>query len=90
MTAGEPLESRPARLPVQPPSVTPPPRFVERRAAYRRAADQLVHEERSFLARCLDCLAADLPAEDRLAGILKLLAKTSGARRDSSLMTSAP
>jgi signal transduction histidine kinase len=75
------LESRPPRLPVQPPSVTPPPRFVERRAGYRRAADQLVHEERSFLARCLDCLAADLPAEDRLAGLLKLLTRTAGARR---------
>jgi signal transduction histidine kinase len=75
------LESRPSRLPVQPPSVTPPPRFVERRAAYRRAADQLVHEERSFLARCLDCLAADLPAEDRLAGLLKQLTRTAGARR---------
>ena len=69
------------RLPVQPPSVTPPPRFVERRVAYRRAADQVLHEERSFLARCLDCLAVDLPAEDRLAGLLKLLARTSGARR---------
>ncbi|HEX5013382.1 MAG TPA: HAMP domain-containing sensor histidine kinase [Candidatus Limnocylindrales bacterium] len=74
-------DSLPPRLAVQPPSVTPPPRFVERRVAYRRAADQLLHEERSFVARCLDCLAADSPAEDRLASVLKLLARTSGARR---------
>ena len=75
------LEPRPPRLPAQPPSVAPPPRFVERRVAYRRAEDQRVHEERVFLARTLDQLAADVPAEIRLTGILKLLARTAGARR---------
>jgi signal transduction histidine kinase len=75
------LDPRPPRLPAQAPSVAPPPRFVERRVAYRRAEDQQVHEERVFLARALDHLAADVPAEVRLAGLLKLLARTAGARR---------
>ena len=49
--------------------------------AFRRAEDQQIHEERVFLARALDHLAADVPAEVRLAGLLKLLARTAGARR---------
>jgi signal transduction histidine kinase len=75
------LEPRLPRLPVQPPTVTPPRPFVERRVAFRRAADQRLHEERAFLARSLDCLAADAPALDRLARLLRLLAKTAGAKR---------
>jgi signal transduction histidine kinase len=75
------LESPQPRLPVQPLTVTPPRPFVERRVAYRRATDQRLHEERTFLARSLDCLAADEPAVDRLARLLKLLARTAGATR---------
>jgi signal transduction histidine kinase len=75
------LDPRQPRLPAQPPSVTPPPPFAERRVAYRRAEDQRVHEERAFLARALDSLAADAPAEERLASLLRLLARTAGAKR---------
>lgn len=79
------LDPRPPRLPAQPPSVAPPPRFVERRVAYRRAEDQRIHEERVFLARALDSLASDAPAEERLAGLLRLFARTVGARRAAVL-----
>jgi signal transduction histidine kinase len=79
------LDPRPPRLPVQPPSIAPPPRFVERRVAYRRAEDQRIHEERVFLARALDHLASEAPAEERLAGVLKLFARTVGARRAAVL-----
>ena len=75
------LDPRQPRLPIQAPSVTPPPPFAERRVAYRRAEDQRVHEERAFIARALDALAADVPAEERLGILLKLLARTAGARR---------
>ena len=46
------LDPRQPRLPAQPPSVAPPPRFVERRVAYRRAEDQRVHEERVVPRPC--------------------------------------
>ena len=81
------LESRPARPSTAdrpasaPPTVAPPPPFTERRVAYRRADDQRTHEERLFLARAMDALAADEPAEDRLAAVLRLLARTAGAKR---------
>jgi signal transduction histidine kinase len=57
----------------------------ERRAAYRRAEDRQVHQERVLLARALDVLAADTSAEARLAGLLRLLARTAGARRAAVL-----
>jgi signal transduction histidine kinase len=79
------LDPRPPRLPAQPPTIAPPPRFVERRVAYRRAEDQLINEERVFLARALDSLASDAPAEERLAGLLRLFARTVGARRAAVL-----
>jgi signal transduction histidine kinase len=75
------LDPRKPRLPAQPPPVTAPPPFKERRVAYRRAADRLAGEERALLARALDALAAEVPAEERLAGILRLIARTAGARR---------
>jgi signal transduction histidine kinase len=81
------LDPRPPRPSVverpstTPPTVTPPPRFTERRVAYRRADDQQVHEERLFLIRAMDALAAEVPAEERLAALLRLLARTAGARR---------
>ena len=71
----------PSRLPAAAPSVAPPPRFVDRRVAYRRTEDRQLHEERALLARALDVLARDTTAERRLAGLLALLARTVGARR---------
>jgi signal transduction histidine kinase len=81
------LDPRPPRPSVlersstAPPTVTPPPPFPERRVAYRRADDRQAHEERLFLVRAMDALAADAPAEERLAALLRLLARTAGARR---------
>src|SRR3990170_8063106 len=71
----------PARLPVAAPAVPPPPLFVERRAQFRRETDRIAHEERGLLARALDVLAADDAPEQRLAGLLDLLAQTVGAER---------
>jgi signal transduction histidine kinase len=71
----------PARLPVAAPEVPPPPPFVERRVSYRREADRIAHEEKRLLARTLDVLATDASAEERLAGLLDLLARTVGAER---------
>lgn len=73
------------RLPAQPPTVSAPPPLSERRASYRRAEDRQVHQERILLARALDVLAADTSAEARLAGLLRLLARTAGARRAAVL-----
>lgn len=74
-------DPRPARLPLAAPNVAPPPPFVDRRRSFRRAADRIAHEETRLLARALDILARDVPAETRLAGILDLLAETVGAER---------
>ena len=74
-------DTRPARLPVAAPNVAPPPPFTERRVAFRRAVDQLAHEETRLLARSLDVLAEGGDAESRLAGLLDLLAETVGAVR---------
>jgi signal transduction histidine kinase len=79
------LDQRPDRLPVQPPAVSPPRPFADRRVRRRRAEDQLAHEETRLLARALDILAAEAAAEVRLAGILRLLATTVGARRAAVL-----
>ena len=80
-------DPRRTRLPVAAPSVPPPPPFAERRVESRRAEDRLAHEEAALLARALDVLAAERPAEDRLAGLLALLAQTVGARRAAVLAT---
>jgi signal transduction histidine kinase len=69
------------RLPLAAPSVAPPPPFADRRQTFRREADRIAHEETRLLARALDILARDVPAEARLAGILDLLAETVGADR---------
>jgi signal transduction histidine kinase len=79
------MSDTPSGSPVEVPRLAPPPRFVERRANYRRAADQLAHRETVFLARSLDILAADADANARLAGLLELLASTVGARRAAVL-----
>ena len=70
---------------VDPPLVSPPKPFVERRVNFRRAADQLAHRETTLLARSLDILAADSGPEERLAGLLDLLARSVGARRTAVL-----
>ena len=79
------LDPRQPRLPAQPPAVSPPPPLTERRASYRRAEDRQAHQEKVLLARALDVLAADTSAEARLAGLLRLLARTAGARRAAVL-----
>ena len=71
----------PSRLPTPAPAIQPPRPFVERRLRSRRAEDRLAHDETRLLARSLDILAADRPAEARLAGLLDLLARTVGAVR---------
>ena len=68
-------------LPAQPPTVSAPRPFTERRVHHRRVADQLAQRETRLLARALDILASDDDAEARLAGLLRLLATTVGARR---------
>lgn len=73
------------RLPAQPPTVSAPPPLTERRASFRRAEDRQAHQERTLLARALDVLAADTSAEARLAGLLRLLARTAGAHRAAVL-----
>lgn len=79
------LEPRQGRLPVQPPTVSAPPPLTDRRASFRRAEDRQAHQERILLARALDVLAADTSAEARLAGLLRLLARTAGAHRAAVL-----
>jgi signal transduction histidine kinase len=66
---------------VQTPAISPPPRFRERRVTFRRAEDREAHREKVLLARSLDILAGEQSPEARLAGLLRLLARTAGARR---------
>jgi signal transduction histidine kinase len=75
------IDQRPDRLPAEPPTVSPPRAFIDRRVNYRRAEDRIAHDEKTLLARALDILASDRSAEERLAGLLRLLARTVGARR---------
>ncbi len=74
-------DQRPDGLPPQPPAISAPSPFVDRRTARRRAEDRTAHREKVLLARTLDVLASDGTAEERLAGLLRLLARTVGARR---------
>ena len=78
---GPMIDQRPGRLPARPPTVSAPPAFSDRRVSYRRDEDRIAHQERVLLARALDVLASDTTAEERLAGLLRLLARTAGARR---------
>jgi hypothetical protein len=80
-TKGVMNDQRHDGLPPQPPTVTAPAPFVERRKTFRRAEDRIAHQEKVLLARALDILASDGSAEERLAGLLRLLARTVGARR---------
>jgi signal transduction histidine kinase len=82
-------ETNAARPRADPPIVSPPPRFVERRTNYRREADRESQRETTLLARSLDVLAVEGPAEARLAGLLELLAETAGARRTAVLAEGA-
>jgi len=79
------IEQHPDRLPAQPPTVTAPRPAAERRVNYRRAEDRIAHREKVLLARALDVLASDVDAEARLAGLLRLLARTAGARHAAVL-----
>ena len=75
------IDHRPDRLPAQPPTVAPPPAAADRRTSHRRIEDRIAHKERILLARALDVLASDSSAEERLAGLLRLLARSVGALR---------
>ena len=86
MSVSDPPQTR---LPVVPPNVPAPPRFVERRVSSRRAEDRIVHLETRLLAGALDELAADRSAEARLSGILALLARVVGAGRAAVLADGA-
>ena len=70
------------------PTIGAPPPFTERRVAPRREIDQMSWRETGLLARSLDILVADVPAEGRLADLLGLLADTVGARRAAVLSVS--
>jgi signal transduction histidine kinase len=83
--AGVDIEARSLRLPAQPPTVSPPRPFNERRRTHRRTEDRNAHREKVLLAHALDVLASDVGAEERLAGLLRLLARTAGARRAAVL-----
>ena len=74
-------DERQNRLPAQPPTVSPPRPFSDRRVHHRRAEDEVAHRETALLARALDILASGDDPEARLAGLLRLLAGTVGARR---------
>ena len=74
-----------ARRPPSGPAIGAPPPFVERRVAPRRDNDRQTWRETTLLARSLDVLVADLPAEARLAALLELLAETVGADRAAVL-----
>ena len=78
-------ESPQRRIPVAPPAVPAPPPFRERRVRTRREADVSAGVEISFLARSLDVLAGVGSAEERLAGLLQLIAEAAGARRAAVL-----
>jgi len=78
-------DPRPPHLPIRAPAIVAPQPIAERRTAYRRAVDRAAQDEAALLAHCLDVLAADVPAEERLAGLLALLARTVGARRAAVL-----
>jgi two-component system phosphate regulon sensor histidine kinase PhoR len=80
----------PPRPPSPAPAIEPPRPFVDRRVRSRRAIDRIAHEETRLLARSLDILAADIPAESRLAGILDLLARTVGAARAAVVADGPP
>ncbi|HET9613301.1 MAG TPA: HAMP domain-containing sensor histidine kinase [Candidatus Limnocylindrales bacterium] len=71
----------PGALPPRPPIVAAPKPVADRRVAHRRTADRVANQERLLLARTLDVLASEATAEERLAGVLRLLARTVGARR---------
>jgi signal transduction histidine kinase len=73
------------RVPARMPTVGAPGPYAERRQRSRRREDRLAHEEAALLARALDVLVADGPAESRLAALLDLLARTVGARRAAVL-----
>lgn len=80
-----PVVTQPDPFRVAPPRLAPPRPLIERRRTFRRAADRLAYEERLLLARALDILAADDPAERQMAELLGLVARVAGARRAAVL-----
>lgn len=87
MTEPPPERPLPLRVvpDVPPPSVQPPTPAVERRRAWRREEDRIAYEEARFLARALDLLTVDAPAEVRLAALLAEAGRIAGARRTALL-----
>jgi signal transduction histidine kinase len=75
------IDKRPDGLPPQPPTFAAPPPFDDRRVGFRRTEDRSARRETVLLARALDILASDITAEERLAGLLRLIAGTVRARR---------
>jgi len=79
------MTDSPARRQPPGPTIGAPPPFHERRVSPRRVVDQMSWRETTLLARSLDILVADQPAEARMAGLLGLLADTVGASRAAVL-----
>jgi len=69
---------------VAPPLPAPAP-VGERRRAFRREEDGVVHRERALLAMVLDVLAGQGDAATQVAEILALVARAVGARRAAVL-----
>ena len=78
------LRGRPGPIP----RLSPPPPFRERRRTLRRAADRHLQRETTFLARSVDIAALEAPAEERLARVLDLLARTAGAAQAALVVDS--
>ncbi|HEX2470773.1 MAG TPA: HAMP domain-containing sensor histidine kinase [Candidatus Limnocylindrales bacterium] len=66
------------------------PTTLDRRRRSRRVVDRIADEETRLLAMTLDVLAADAPAEARLADLLDLLAETVGASRAAVVADGEP
>ncbi len=77
--------SRNGSPPIAPHSVAAPAPFVERRLGHRRKEDGLAHGELRFLARALDLLALEAPADARLAALLAEVSRVVGATRAALL-----
>jgi signal transduction histidine kinase len=82
--------TQPRPIPAVGPTIAPPPRFVDRRRASRRAEDRVADSERRLLAMALDILASGQPAEARLASLLDLLTRIAGAQRAAVVADGEP
>ena len=75
------IDPRHDGCPPQPPTVAAPRRSSTGAGRSAGPRIRIAHQEKVLLARALDVLASDGTAEERLAGLLRLLARTVGARR---------